>query len=74
MLSDVVELLAYTAFVVAGWLLSPVLGLTVLGAALWWTAQGLDGVKVPRPKVRVPAVRMPKVRLPKPPPAGARES
>jgi hypothetical protein len=58
MLSVLTELLAYAAFVVAGWLISPVLGLSVLGAALWWTAQAMDGAKVKVPKITVPRIRV----------------
>jgi hypothetical protein len=61
MLSDVVELAAYSAFVIAGWLIAPALGLLVLGVALWLIAQALDGVKV-----RIPSVKLPKVRVKSP--------
>lgn len=63
MLSVFIELCAYAAFVVAGWLVAPALGLVVLGAALWWIAQSLDGVKVRAPKVRIPKVTLPKVQV-----------
>lgn len=61
--SVLVELCAYAAFVVAGWLVAPALGLVVLGTALWWIAQSLDGVKIRAPKVRVPKVRVPRVSV-----------
>lgn len=74
MLSDVVELAAYTAFVVAGWLLAPALGLMILGAALWMIAQALDGVKVKIPRVQMPRVRVkvPHLGPPKARPVGVR--
>lgn len=64
MLSDAVELVAFAAFVTAGWLLSPILGLAVLGALLWVLAQALDGVKVRAPKVKAPKPRLPRPRIP----------
>lgn len=66
MLSNLVELAAYAAFVVAGWLVTPTLGLVVLGAALWWIAQSLDGVRVKVPRPKMPKVTMPKPLFPKP--------
>lgn len=74
MLSGIVELASFAAFVVAGWLVSPIAGLVVLGVVLWVLAQALDGAKVPMPRVRVPAVKVPRVRWPKTPSVGARES
>ena len=74
MLSVFVELAAYAAFVVAGWMVTPALGLVVLGGALWWIAQSLDGVKVRAPKVKLPRVPVPRVRMPRPRRPGTHEA
>ena len=74
MLSDALELAAYAAFVVAGWLVAPALGLALLGTALWLLAQATDGAKVTIPKVKVPKVLKIRVKAPRvvAPKAGAR--
>lgn len=64
MLSTLVELAAYAAFVAGGWMVRPWVGLVVLGIALWWIAQSLDGVKVRVPRPRMPRVVMPRLNPP----------
>ncbi|MFC0438766.1 hypothetical protein [Kutzneria buriramensis] len=48
-LSTVVELAGLAAFVAAGWLIAPWLGLVVAGCALLLIGQALDGAIVPSP-------------------------
>lgn len=77
MLSDVVELLSYAAFIVAGWLIVPWLGVAVLGAVLWYIAQAMHGekdlvIKVKVPKVPRIRVKPPRVTPPKAAGAGER--
>jgi hypothetical protein len=60
-LSTVVELAGLAAFVAAGWLIAPWLGLVVAGCALLLIGQALDGAIVPSPAdvwVRVPWARL----------------
>jgi hypothetical protein len=60
-LSTVVELAGLAAFVAAGWLIAPWLGLVVAGCALLLIGQALDGAIVPSPAqvlARVPWARL----------------
>jgi hypothetical protein len=65
-LSGIVEIASFAAFVAAGWLVSPVVGLAVLGAALWLIAQALEGVTVKAPRVKFPRIRVKLPRIPTP--------
>lgn len=73
-MSDIIEGLALVAFVVAGWLVAPALGLTVAGAALLLVGAAIDGTRRaggpddggrPSAGARPPRVRVPRPRVPR---------